>query len=120
MELDLQSRLRVDRIKEMRERQGFSQRQLARMCGFSIHQVHRYENGMTEPSATALATLAEKLNVSTDYLLGLSDFPQSYAPESLRTDETRLLEAYAIGDSSTLIELMSERLKLLANQKKTD
>lgn len=36
-------------------------------------QISRYESGRGEPSATYLARIAQELNVSADYLLGLSD-----------------------------------------------
>lgn len=109
-------KLRLDRLRLTREMRGISQQELARACGIGINQINRYENGVTEPSAAILALIAQKLDVSTDYLFGLTDTPSSASIESLRQDERKLLEAYTLGDSLTLMALMVERMQNLAAQ----
>lgn len=105
--------LRVDRLHDTREQRGLSQRELAKRCALSINQINRYETGATEPSANILALIARELGVSTDYLLGLSDIPTANAPDKLHPDERDLLEAYILGDSTTMLMLMYERLQKL-------
>lgn len=79
--------------------------------------IYRYESGMSEPSASALATIARELGVSMDYLAGLTDVPNQRVYEELRPDEIKLIEAYTVGDSTTLFELVADRLRLLAAKK---
>ncbi len=102
---------RLERLREERERRGLSQRQLADLCGLGEHQIYRYENGKTEPSATYLRTIANVLNVSVDYLLELTDEPRGKVGDSLTPQEQRLVSAYAAGDNATLLEMITERLR---------
>jgi transcriptional regulator with XRE-family HTH domain len=69
------TRMRNDRLKELRERSGHTQESLAELLGKDIKQVWRWESGKADPSADALVDLAQALKVSTDYLLGISDNP---------------------------------------------
>ncbi len=58
------------RLKELRERQGISARQLAERVGFSqtkISKIERGEQKMSTPQATAIANY---FGVSVDYLFG--------------------------------------------------
>lgn len=108
--------LRGDRLKAAREQNGFSQQELAQLCGFGPNQISRYENGLNEPSALAVGLLAYTLDVSIDYLMGLSDVPQSAAYQGLSREQRKLIEAYEIGDNLTLLELVTARLKALAGK----
>lgn len=47
---------------------------LAKQCGLSKQTVCNWCDGVSEPRATQLATVCKALNVSADYLLGMSDF----------------------------------------------
>lgn len=105
--------LRVDRLRFVREQHGFSQRELARLCNIGLNQIHRYEAGQIDPSASTLATMAHVLGVSTDYLLGLSDLPTPVTLSELSAEERQLLEAFTLGDSRRLFTLIAERLQKL-------
>lgn len=115
MTSDSQIRFRIDRLQEIRERLGISQRELARRCGFSLAQIYRYESGTTEPNAETLGIIARELNVTSDYLLGLSDSAHGYSAGDLRPDERRVLDAFKIGDGTTMIKLMAERIREIEN-----
>lgn len=87
--------LRTDRLRTLREQHGWSQRELARRCGVSDAQINKYESGQTDPSSTYLKLIAEQLNVSTDYLLGVTDDPQGhYGDGQLSDDEHAMLQIY--------------------------
>jgi transcriptional regulator with XRE-family HTH domain len=87
--------LRVDRLREARDRRGWSQRELAERCGLSEVQVYRYENGKSDPSASHLRHIAEQLGVSADYLLDLSSNPHGQLLETdLSKDEGDLVEVF--------------------------
>jgi transcriptional regulator with XRE-family HTH domain len=103
--------LRADRLKFWREKYGWSQRELARLCGLGEAQVNKYENGQTDPSSKYLKALAEVLEVSTDYLLGLTDSPRGELANSLKEEERQLLDALATGDSPTALAIVSDMLR---------
>ena len=50
-----------------------SQMQLANMTGISQSAIAKWELGKTEPTASAIITLAKFFNETADYLLGLED-----------------------------------------------
>ncbi|MDY4592925.1 MAG: helix-turn-helix transcriptional regulator [Eubacteriales bacterium] len=62
-----------DRIKELRVLKGLSQMQLANATGISQSAIAKWELGKTEPTASAIITLAEFFDESADYLLGMED-----------------------------------------------
>jgi transcriptional regulator with XRE-family HTH domain len=103
--------LRADRLRALRESHGWSQREFARRCGFSSTIVQNYEGGEADPSATNLKVMAEKLGVSTDYLVDLTDEPHHRSDESLHGDERRLVEAYIVRDYATILELVTNRMR---------
>lgn len=63
-----------ERLKELREENGMTQKQIAAKLGISSVAYLRYEKSQREPSLSMLAEIAKIFNVSTDYLLGVSDF----------------------------------------------
>ena len=104
----------VERLRDAREQNGWSQRELARLCGLGELQIHRYETGTTDPSTDNLRTIAEKLGVSTDFLLGLSNVPQGQLGDQLINDDERaVLETFRRegwqGVARLSVEKLSER-----------
>lgn len=61
------------RISKARRHMNMNQKELAIKANITEGSLSRYENDIREPKAAALTQLAEALEVSTDYLLGLSD-----------------------------------------------
>lgn len=62
-----------DRLKELRIANNLSQMQLSLKTGLSQSAIAKWELGKTEPTATAIITLAKFFNETTDYLLGQED-----------------------------------------------
>jgi transcriptional regulator with XRE-family HTH domain len=86
--------LRIDRLKALRERRGWSQRELGRVCGVEETLIGRYERAEVDPSSTTMKSIAENLGVSIDYLLGVTDEPQGfYRSDELTEDEKAVLSA---------------------------
>src|SRR5262245_30573735 len=103
--------LQVDRLKELRETHGWSQRELSRMCGLDVTLIGKYERGEIDPSAITLKLMAEKLGVSADYLIGLSDDPHSLSDSSeLSEDERAIVEAFRCNGWPGVARVMSERM----------
>lgn len=86
------------RIRELREENHLSMKELGDKIGSSDAAVCKWENGITEPKSAYILKLANFFNVSTDYLLGRTDelggtVLPSPAPE-LPQDEQQLLALY--------------------------
>ena len=62
-----------ERIKEQRKKLRYTQRQLADKINVSPQVISNWERGYTEPSSEDIKKLSAILDVSSDYLLGLSD-----------------------------------------------
>jgi len=58
-----------ERLARLRKEKGLTQQALADMTGISLIQIHRYENGGSQPSLEALRKLATGLSVSADTLV---------------------------------------------------
>ena len=63
------------RLNEARVRAGLTQKTLARHAGCTREHVERLENGRRRPGAFMTARLAQVLEVSADWLLGLRSYP---------------------------------------------
>ena len=62
-----------ERIKELRTQKGLSQMELSKLTGISQSAIAKWELGKTEPTASAIITLAHFFQETTDYLLGLEN-----------------------------------------------
>lgn len=52
---------------------GMTQPEVAQSVGIALRTYQKYEQGARSPSFELLADLCRKLDVSSDYLIGLSD-----------------------------------------------
>lgn len=57
-------------ISDLRKRQGWSQKQFAKVFNVSEGSVAHYEQGVTIPNIEMLKTFADYFHVNVDYLLG--------------------------------------------------
>ena len=64
------------RLQEIREKRGFSRKEIADILEITPRAYQYYEEGKRDPSYDKLVILAQQLNTSSDYLLGLSDTPR--------------------------------------------
>lgn len=62
-----------DRLKELRLSRDLSQMQLSIKLNISQSAIAKWELGKTEPTASAIITLANFFGETTDYILGLED-----------------------------------------------
>ncbi len=62
-----------ERIRELREDNDKTQREIAELLNTTQQHYSRIENGATEITADRIIILAKFYNVSTDYILGLKD-----------------------------------------------
>lgn len=63
------------RLRALRKEKGLVMADIAKLLGTSIAQIGDLEKGNSGTSLTRLVQLAEFYQVSTDYLLGITDDP---------------------------------------------
>lgn len=66
-----------ERIRGLREDADLSQTELAQIFRVGQKTISNWENGRNEPPYEILKKYAEKFQVTTDYILGLTDDPNS-------------------------------------------
>jgi transcriptional regulator with XRE-family HTH domain len=78
------------RLKQLRHEKGLLQRDIAKIVGVTDSAIGHYERGLRFPDPETLKKMAEFLDVSTDYLLGITDERKSnihWHPTITRKDE---------------------------------
>lgn len=76
------------RLENLREKSGYTKKEVSKMLGFSANVYGAYERGERRPSLETCCKLADLYNVSLDYLLR----GKEYKKEETQTEESRLLE----------------------------
>lgn len=64
------------RLRDVRQQNGLTQKQLAEKIGSDERGVRRYEAGERKPGLDVILAILDNLDVSADYLLGRTDTPQ--------------------------------------------
>ena len=101
--------LHGDRVKERRQQLGLTQDELAARLNIGHKQVWLYENNRGNPTAETLTAMATALDVSIDYLLGLTDEPNgTYTGQGLTSLELRLVAAVREGRFREAIRMVLE------------
>lgn len=97
-----------NRIRELREQYEINQQDLARYLKVAKSTLSQYETGSRVPNDDIKKAIAKKFNVSVDYLLGLTDIPDTVdnyiakqkksgtqpATDEYSTDERELIKLY--------------------------
>lgn len=97
------------RLRARRDDLGLSQQRLAQLSGVSQTAISNYEVGDREMGSAALISLAKALECSTDYLVGLTDNPNTVRPLSGLTEfEQAVIEALRASDRLEAIRLIVE------------
>ncbi|MDQ6420205.1 helix-turn-helix transcriptional regulator [Paenibacillus sp. LHD-117] len=116
---------RADRLAERRKQHKLTQEQLAFKVNLTKAAISNYEKGRSAPPHETLAALVDALQTNADYLLDLSDYPDSnYAasgqPSSNQTKQPEANEpqpdsgvyiAYLGGPPEEMDEEEAEHLK---------
>ncbi len=93
-----------ERFKELRDRSGMNQVEFAGFLGVSRPTIGFYENGDRIPDARTLATIARKCDVTTDYLVGISD--------ARKAENINVVDKYGFSESAlSILEDLYSRQK---------
>ncbi len=63
-----------NRLKELRKEKGLTQSEIAKIFNISPVAYLHYEKNQRQPPLELLADFANYFNVTTDYLLGISNY----------------------------------------------
>lgn len=84
--------MRADRFRDLKAKEGYSRKKLAMLLDISESNIPRYESGDQLPSSETLKKMAQLFNVTSDYLIGLTDDPSTSIWETnLDRDELKTL-----------------------------
>ena len=87
----MKKKIKLTNLKKLAKQKNISMTSLAVNSEVSIETISRYISGVISPKTETLIKLAELLNTSTDYLLGLTNNP---VPNELKLDERELSLIY--------------------------
>lgn len=107
----MEKRFRSERLRECRIKRGIQQDEMARLLKTNTSTMSRIENGKKQPDPEMIIMMAELFNVSTDYLLGLVEDPQSTHDEYLKESLKKYEFIGSFFSEEKLKELPQERLE---------
>lgn len=84
---------KYDRIRDLREDSDLTQKNVADSLFMHLTQYRRYETGEREIPLSIAVKLAEKYNVSLDYISGISSVKEPNGFK-LNTEEQNLIESF--------------------------
>lgn len=89
------------RITQLREEKGYTTRKkFAEKLSLPETTLRNYETDAREPGHTFLKQMSDFFNVSTDYLLGLTEEREKYSSHQLKSSEMEHIEKYRSLDAS--------------------
>lgn len=99
------------RLKHLRTTRGLSQESMAKILNIHRATISRYENNQREPDVNTIAKIADYFEVSTDWLLGVTDI--QVPVKKLYINSANLKSIYEIYsrlpsvDQAVIIEFMA-------------
>lgn len=97
-----------ERLRQIRTARGEYQKWLANHLHVSVGTASNYENGVHSPDIVTLGKIAQYYDVSTDYLIGLTD-----CQYSLDTLNQIISDNYTVGRFLELLNRLSDEDKEL-------
>lgn len=104
------------RLKTIRIKRNITQKVLAQSLNMAQSSIASYENNARFPGEVQLKMISEYLNVSVDYLLGLSELEESEAPVKEREDTLNTSPIDYQHICETIFKLLLEGNESMATQ----
>lgn len=84
----------MERLRELRKERNLPQKKVGNDVGIAQQTLSRYEKNINTVPVDALIRLAKYYNVTTDYLLGVSQVKNSFRNQSSRSRNQEFLNIY--------------------------
>lgn len=84
----------MERLKKLRQERGFTQGRMGMELNVSQTTISAYETDARAPDSNMILRFAKYFNVSSDYILELSDARQPIAEDSMTEEEMNLVILY--------------------------
>ena len=94
----------MNRLKELRQKNELSQKEIAEILGFSLRSFQRMENGESQIKPEKAQQLADYFGVSVGYLLGYIDDSELYDDEVVIEPEKGMILAYSMERSNKKLQ----------------
>lgn len=102
-------------LKELREKRGLSQQELANLLKLNMSTISAYERGIRKPSKKVLIKLSNLFEISLEYLLraseGVQSIPSSQKEEAIDQIRTYLRQKGI--DAQIALEYLQDQIPLL-------
>ena len=85
-----------ERIASARISRNLTQKELSTLVDISESTLARFEKGIREPRSSTIIAIAQVLNVSCDYLMGLTDVLEPYTllgSDEIKNDIGKIFES---------------------------
>ena len=101
-----------ENLKALRKEHGPTQEAFAKSLGIPTNTYANYEKGVRQPDSDFWIAVAEKYNVSIDYLLGFTDDPQrsKFATPSKLDQKYAALDEHGRHLVDAVLEIEAERI----------
>lgn len=97
----------TERFRSLRLKMGYTHQELADLLGVNVRMIQRYESE-GNPRSDVLSRMATVFNVSTDYLLGLTDNPLPNINQGeLTAPERAALAAWRSGERLQAVAIIA-------------
>ena len=99
-----------ERIKELREKNGYTQAALAAKLSVTRACVNAWEMGISSPSTENLVELTQIFHVTSDYILGISG-SESIEIGQLKNVLYQLINLFSSEQNSSLLDIINPEKK---------
>lgn len=101
-------------IQQLREEHGMLQSDLAKQLGLGRTTISNYENNYSYPDLDTLILISQLFNVSTDFLLGISNV--RYKSDDTTEEDAKILNYYKRLNPENRDYITGEMVKLFREQ----
>lgn len=100
-----------EKIKYLRLNNKITSKELSKILDISASALSLYENGMRQPKLELIVKISELFNVSTDFLLGVTEYPKPL-------DHNKEIDFHKVLEDMLMV--LNQKYSICYNGKKMD